>query len=134
MCLLEPAFLLSVLAVSVRCVCALCQSVANFLLFKRVPEWLSARIVEFYEYKVASSRSALQSARLDDLPRDLAMLLTIELHRELIQKSFVFQALPPSYVLALLRNLRPVVLTPGHICIHEGQPSVRPLAQTHPLA
>ena len=136
------------------------------VVYRRVPQWLSARILEFYEYKVASSRSALQSAKLDDLPRDLAMLLQIELHRELIQKSLVFQArrppcytplavrealeqgpphalhmpmhapltnnlwgpqaLPPHYVLALLRTLRPAVFTPGHVCIHEGDPSVTP--------
>ena len=85
-----------------------------------MPADLSERILEFFEYKLRSSKSGLQTTGIDELPAELAMLLTIQLHKDIIQKCPIFTNLPGQYLVSLLRKLRPVIFVPGHLVVKEG--------------
>ena len=67
--------------------------------------------------------------RLSDfkqLPESLSLMLTIQLHRKLIQGCPVFQNLPSvEAVIDLLMHLQPELYTPSTIVIHEGEPNTR---------
>ena len=85
-----------------------------------VPADLSERILEFFEYKLRSSKSGLQTTGIDELPAELAMLLTIQLHKDIIQKCPIFTNLPAQHLVSLLRKMRPVIFVPGHLVVKEG--------------
>ena len=48
------------------------------------------------------------------------MLLTFELHRDLIRKCSIFTALPADLLVPILRRLRPIIFVPRHLVIREG--------------
>ena len=51
------------------------------------------------------------------------MLLTFELHRDLIRKCSIFTALPADLLVPILRRLRPVIFVPRHLVVREGHPN-----------
>jgi len=81
---------------------------------------LSSKIVDFFAYKLNSSATSLQDVDLSELPIDLAMHLTLELHKTLLRKCFIFTVLPPRFLVPLLRQLRPMVAVPGELIVREG--------------
>ena len=50
-----------------------------------------------------------------DTVRELARL-----HKTLLRKCVIFSALPPRFLVPLLRQLRPMVAVPGQIIVREG--------------
>ena len=60
---------------------------------QRVPPDLSRRILEFFQYKLQSSKSGLQETYTDELPSELALLLTFELHKDLIRKCVAWKGM-----------------------------------------
>lgn len=101
------------------------QNIHNYLAFKRVPAHLSSRILEFFQYKLTSSKSGLQETYTEELPPELAMLLTFELHRDLIKKCSIFMSLEADLLVPILRRLRPAIFVPGHFVIREGHTNTK---------
>jgi CRP-like cAMP-binding protein len=96
------------------------EMISKYLIFKKVPATLSAKIVDFYEYQ---NSIVEQSAQLADLPHELSMELNIELYQALIKNCPLFRLLDTAQVLRLLREMYVKVLMPSDIVVAEGQPS-----------
>jgi hypothetical protein len=91
-----------------------------YLSLKRVPRELTSRIVEFFNYQMTSTKSVLKLEELESLPYQLQMMLFIQLHKGLITTCPIFQPLPESAILSLLRRLKPEVYPPDTLLIQEG--------------
>jgi CRP-like cAMP-binding protein len=96
------------------------ENISNYLNFKSVRPEISSRIVDFYAYKLTTSAFSLQDVDFTELPTDLAMVLTLELHKSLLKKCYIFSALPPRMLVPLLRQLQPLVAVPGEVVVREG--------------
>ena len=96
------------------------ENISNYLEFKNVRPEISSRIVDFYAYKLTTSAFSLQDVDFTELPTDLAMHLTLELHKSLLKKCYIFSALPPRMLVPLLRQLQPLVAVPGEVVVREG--------------
>ena len=96
------------------------ESIGKYLEFKNVRPELSAKIVAFFAYKLTSSTVSLKGVDFHELPNDLATHLTLELHKSLLKKCFIFSALPPRFLVPLLRKLEPMVAVPGEVVVREG--------------
>ena len=91
------------------------EDISNFLLMKRIPTELSSNILDFVEYQLKSSKSALHESGVDDLPPELGFRLMIELHKDVIKKCPLFTSLPPNILLPVLRDLKPMIFVPGQL-------------------
>ena len=96
------------------------ENIGKYLEFKNVRPELAANIVDFFAYKLTSSAVSLQDVDFNELPSDLSMHLTLELHKSLLKKCFIFSALPPRLLVPLLRKLQPMVSIPGEVIVREG--------------
>ena len=101
------------------------EKLTAYLSLKSVPEALTGKIVEFFEFEMTSTRSIGRLSELEELPYSLRMQLDIELHKGLITMCPIFQQLPEQAILSLLRKLRPEVYPPATLLIQEGMRNSR---------
>jgi len=97
------------------------DNINKYLESRSVRRELASEIVDFFAYKLSSSAVSLQDVDFSvELPSNLSMQLTLELHKTLVKKCMIFTALPSKLVVPLLRKLQPFVAVPGEVVVREG--------------
>ena len=86
---------------------------------RHVPADLRARILEYYEYKMTSTRSLADVALLREMPPNLAAQLALSVNRRIVASgASFFRDLSDASLILLLESLVPLVLVPHQVHAH----------------
>jgi len=96
------------------------DAVLLYLRYRGVPGDVSKEIVRFIEYMWNSGQAEHETAGLETLPDSLKLRLDLALKQQLIRKVPLFEDLPPTGVVAVVRALQSLVVIPGEVIVHEG--------------
>ena len=93
--------------------------------YMQLPEDLSERIRQYHEYLFLRYRSTdiNQTLLLDHLSPNLRDECLLFQHSAMVKKVPAFKLLPPGVILAIVRNLKPVVVMPGDVLLRKGERS-----------
>jgi len=97
------------------------ETITRYLLFKNVPNSMTCQIIDYLEYKIMSTKTMMQLSDFKQLPHEMRLMLTIQLHADIIKECRVLKNLPPKAVIDLLESFQPLVLPPDMIIIAEGK-------------
>ena len=81
------------------------ETIGNYLLLHKVNTELRSKILEYYEYLYTSSQSMEDLRLLHDLPPSLATRLAITVHKRLVARAPLFNALSDLALLNVLAKL-----------------------------
>ena len=96
------------------------DAVLLYLRYRGVPSDVRREIVQFLDYLWTSGQAEHETAGLDALPDSLKLRLDLALKQQLIKRVPLFEDLPLTGVVAVVRALVSVVVIPGEVIIHEG--------------
>ena len=93
--------------------------------YMQLPDDLSERIRQYHEYLFLRYRSTdiNQTLLLDHLSPNLRDECLLFQHSAMVKKVPAFKLLPPGVILAIVRNLKPVVVMPGDVLLRKGERS-----------
>ena len=96
------------------------DAVLLYLRYRGVPADVRSEIVRFIEYMWTSGQAEHETAGLETLPDSLKLRLDLALKQQLIKKVPLFEDLPPTGVVAVVRALQSLVVIPKEVIVHEG--------------
>ena len=101
------------------------DAVLLYLRYRDVPADVRREIVRFIDYMWQSGQAEHDTAGLEALPDSLKLRLDLALKQRLIAKVPLFEDLPVTGVVAVVRALRALVAIPGEVVVHEGHEGAR---------
>jgi len=97
------------------------EHINRYLVFRKVPKELAQQILEFLSFSMTSSHDSIREMHeLKELPTELSVRLTLVLFHDLISQCAFFHPLSSATVVALVQDLRPVVMCPRQLAMVEG--------------
>jgi voltage-gated potassium channel len=97
------------------------ESVESYLRAKKVPQYLSTRVHNYYEYLWERHKGLNEGAILQDLPESLRLEIMLHLARHVLEKVPLFRHSSPILRNALLTALKPATYAPGNFLVREGE-------------
>jgi len=97
------------------------EKINTFLKYRNMPENLTKRINDYYDYLWESRRGYDESSVVDELPFSLRIQVATELHREIIAKVPLFAGASSAFIRDLILNMVSVVFTPGDYVVRKGE-------------
>ena len=97
------------------------EKINTFLKYRGIPDSLSKKINNYYDYLWETRRGYDESSVVDELPYSLRTLVSLELHREIIAKVPIFAGASPAFIKDIVMNMESVVFTPGDYVVRKGE-------------
>jgi voltage-gated potassium channel len=97
------------------------EKINTFLKYRNMPENLTKRINDYYDYLWESRRGYDESSVVDELPFSLRIQVATELHREIIAKVPMFAGASSAFIRDIILNMVSVVFTPGDYVVRKGE-------------
>lgn len=97
------------------------ESVEGYLRVRKVPDHLSTRVHNYYEYLWERHKGLNEGDLLRDLPESLRLEIMLHLARDVLEHVPLFQHSSGVLRNALLTALKPVTYAPGNLLVREGE-------------
>mgnify|MGYP006268272523 CR=1 FL=1 len=94
--------------------------VNTFLRYRNMPDDLTKRIGDYYDYLWESRRGYDEAEIIGDLPVNLRVQVAQVLHQDIITKVPMFQGASPAFLRDVILSLQPGVFTPGDYVVQKG--------------
>jgi CRP-like cAMP-binding protein len=96
------------------------DSIVHFMVFRKVPRALQRKIVQYYDFLWLSGQSNYHKNLFSELSESLSVQLEIVLKRQMISDTLLFQTCSRTTILAVMRCLETVVVSPDELVLRQG--------------
>lgn len=97
------------------------EAISQYLQYRKVPNQLNAKVINFYEYMWARRRGIDEKQMLIDLPAPLRLEVLLHLTKDLLEKVPLFKYCSPPLRNKLLDSLIPHTYPPNVMVAQEGE-------------